>query len=313
MQYFKVSVVIPAFNEAPNLPVMVEKLTDVLRIYPSYEVLFVDDGSRDTSLETIKYLAAQDDRVKYLSFSRNFGHQMALRAGLDYATGDCVISMDADLQHPPELIPQLVERWLEGYEIVYTVREEDPNLPVSKRQTSKLFYQIIRYATDIDIEDGAADFRLLDRRVVNYLKQFKENDLFLRGVISWIGFKQYRINYRPAERFAGQTKYSLKKMFVLASAGITSFTTKPLYLSVLLGFIMFWFSIGFGVVSLYDYFRGDVVTGWTSTIIIIVMIGGIQLIMMGIIGIYLGKMFYEVKRRPSYIVRETNLTHFANE
>jgi dolichol-phosphate mannosyltransferase len=313
MQYFKVSVVIPAFNEAPNLPVMVEKLTDVLRIYPSYEVLFVDDGSRDTSLETIKYLAAQDDRVKYLSFSRNFGHQMALRAGLDYATGDCVISMDADLQHPPELIPHLVERWLEGYEIVYTVREEDPNLPVSKRQTSKLFYQIIRYATDIDIEDGAADFRLLDRRVVNYLKQFKENDLFLRGVISWIGFKQYRINYRPAERFAGQTKYSLKKMFVLASAGITSFTTKPLYLSVLLGFIMFWFSIGFGVVSLYDYFRGDVVTGWTSTIIIIVMIGGIQLIMMGIIGIYLGKMFYEVKRRPSYIVRETNLTHFAKE
>lgn len=313
MQYFKVSVVIPAFNEAPNLPVMVEKLTDVLSIYPSYEVLFVDDGSRDTSLETLKYLATQDDRVKYLSFSRNFGHQMALRAGLDYASGDCVISMDADLQHPPELVPQLVERWLEGYEIVYTVREEDPNLPVSKRQTSKLFYQIIRYATDIDIEDGAADFRLLDRRVVNYLKQFKENDLFLRGVISWIGFKQYRINYRPAERFAGQTKYSLKKMFVLASAGITSFTTKPLYLSVLLGFIMFWFSIGFGVVSLYDYFRGDVVTGWTSTIIIIVMIGGIQLIMMGIIGIYLGKMFYEVKRRPSYIVRETNLTHFANE
>lgn len=311
-QPYKISVVIPAFNEAPNIPVMVQRLSDILSSYPDYEILFVDDGSRDTTLTTLKQLSERHPQVKFLSFSRNFGHQMALRAGLDFATGDCVISMDADLQHPPELVPQLIERWLEGYEIVYTVREADPTLPLAKRQTSKIFYQIIRYATDIDLEDGAADFRLLDRRVVNYLRQFKENDLFLRGVISWIGFKQYRIDYRPAERFAGQTKYSLKKMLMLASAGITSFTTKPLYLSVLLGFIMFWFSMGFGLVSLYDYFKGDVVTGWTSTVIIIVMIGGIQLIMMGIIGIYLGKMFYEVKRRPSYIVRETNLTHFVS-
>lgn len=307
MQHFKVSIVLPAYNEATNIPIIIHKLTEVLQGYPDYEILFVDDGSRDGSLKILKQLSVQDERIKFLSFSRNFGHQMALRAGLDYATGDCVISMDADMQHPPKLIPKLIEKWLAGYEIVYTVREQDPTLPVAKSQMSKLFYRIIRYATDIDLEDGAADFRLLDRRVVDYLKQFRENDLFLRGVISWIGFNQFKINYQPEERHSGQTKYSFKKMLLLASAGITSFTTKPLYLSVLLGFIMFWFSMGFGVVSLYDYFTGNVITGWTSIVIIIVMIGGIQLIMMGIIGIYLGKMFYEVKRRPSYIVRETNL------
>ena len=302
-----ISIVIPAFNEASNIPVIAQKLAEVLVPYPNYELIFVDDGSRDNSLTLLKQLAEQDRRIKYLSFSRNFGHQMALRAGLEHATGDAVISMDADLQHPPELVPALIEKWQAGYEIVYTVREPDKNLSLAKKQTSKWFYTINRYLTEIDLEEGAADFRLLDRKVIDYLRQFRENDLFLRGIISWIGFNQFKISYKPAERFSGKTKYSFKKMLLLASAGITSFTTKPLYLSVLLGFLMFLFAIGFGLVSLFDYFMGNVVSGWTSIVIIIVMIGGIQLIMLGIIGIYLGKMFYEVKRRPSYIIRDTNL------
>lgn len=302
-----ISIVIPAFNEASNVPVIAQRLAEVLAPYPDYEIIFVDDGSKDQTLAVLKRLSSENQCIKYLSFSRNFGHQMALRAGLEHASGEAVISMDADLQHPPELVPDLIQKWQEGYEIVYTVREPDKNLSLTKRVTSRWFYKMIRYATDIDLEDGAADFRLLDRKVIDYLRKFQENDLFLRGIISWIGFNQYKIDYRPAERFSGQTKYSLKKMLVLASAGITSFTTKPLYLSVLLGFLMFLFSVGFGLVSLYDYLTGNVVAGWTSTVIIIVLIGGIQLIMMGIIGIYLGKMFNEVKRRPSYIVRETNL------
>jgi polyisoprenyl-phosphate glycosyltransferase len=299
-----ISIVIPAFNEAENLPVLLEKLTEVMTPYPSYELLFVDDGSKDGTYPMLKHLASQNLHVRFLSFSRNFGHQMALRAGLEHAKGDCVISMDADMQHPPELLPELIARWQEGYDIVYTVREPDPTLGFVKKVTSKGFYRLLRYMADIDLDEGAADFRLLDRKVVDYLKQFKEADLFLRGIISWIGFKQFAINYKPAERFAGKTKYSMKKMLLLASAGITSFSTKPLYLSVLLGFFMLLFSIGFALVSFYDYLMGNVVTGWTSTVIFISLIGGIQLVMMGIIGIYLAKMFYEVKGRPTYILQD---------
>ena len=302
----KISIVIPAYNELDNIPVVISRIQDVMATLDDYdhEILFVDDGSKDKSLDLLRLLSQKDNRIKYLSFSRNFGHQMALRAGLEHATGDAVISMDADLQHPPEMIPALISKWTEGYEVVYTVREADPNLSFIKKQTSSGFYKIIKYASDIELEEGAADFRLLDRKVIEYLKKFKENDLFLRGIISWIGFKQYKISYKPAERFAGTTKYSMKKMLALASNGITSFTTKPLYLSVLLGFLMFLFAIGFGLAGLYDYWMGQTAIGWTSIIIIIVMIGGIQLIMIGIIGIYLGKMFLEVKQRPSYIIQE---------
>jgi dolichol-phosphate mannosyltransferase len=302
----QLSIVIPAFNEAENIPVIAQKIKMILGDQYTYEILFVDDGSKDKSLAVLRRLAGQEPAVKFIALSRNFGHQMALRAGLEHAQGEAVISMDADMQHPPEMLPQLIQKWQEGYEIVYTIREKDPNQTFFKKQTSTWFYKLINYAADIDLDEGAADFRLLDRKVVDYLKQFKENDLFLRGIISWIGFNQYKISYKPAERFAGTSKYSVKKMVALASNGITSFTTKPLYLSVLLGFMMFLFAIGFGFDALYDHWMGQTTTGWTSIIIIIVMIGGIQLIMIGIIGIYLGKMFLEVKQRPSYIIKEKN-------
>lgn len=302
-----ISLVVPAFNEEENLPVLVHRLMAVMAQYESYEILIVDDGSSDQTRYVLRQLSQEYPVVRFLSFSRNFGHQMALRAGYDNARGDAVICLDADLQHPPELIPALVAKWREGYEVVYTVRRPDPKLSWFKRTTSKYFYKILRNVSNLQIEDGAADFRLLDRKVVNTLKQFKENDLFLRGAISWVGFRQCRILYEPAARYAGRSKYSFRKMLQLAAMGITSFSTRPLYLSVLLGFGMFLLASLFGAEALYEhYFTNATVSGWTTLVLLLVLIGGVQFIMIGIIGVYLGKTFVEVKGRPAYIIGDTS-------
>ncbi len=302
-----ISLVVPAFNEEENLSVLVHRLMTVMARYDSYEILIVDDGSSDQTRHVLRQLSQAYPVVRFLSFSRNFGHQMALRAGYDNARGDAVICLDADLQHPPELIPTLIDKWREGYEVVYTVRAADPTLSWFKRTTSKYFYKMLRSVSNLEIEDGAADFRLLDRKVVNTLKQFKENDLFLRGAISWVGFRQCRILYEPAARYAGRSKYSFNKMLQLAAMGITSFSTKPLYLSVLLGFGMSLFALLFGAEATYEYFfTNATVSGWTTLVVLLVLIGGVQFIMIGIIGVYLGKTFVEVKGRPAYIVGDTS-------
>ena len=302
-----ISIVVPAFNEEENLPVLVQRLMAVMAPYGDYEILIVDDGSTDQTRHVLRQLSKAYPVVRFLSFSRNFGHQTALRAGYDHARGAAVISMDADLQHPPELIPLLLTKWQEGYDVVYTVRKPDPNLSWFKRTTSKNFYQLLRSASELELEDGAADFRLIDRKVVDALKQFKENDLFLRGVISWVGFRQCRVLYEPAARYAGRTKYSLKKMMKLAAMGITSFSTKPLYLSVALGFAMSAFALLFGAEVLYEkLFTDATVSGWTSIILLMVLIGGMQFIVIGIIGVYLGKTFVEVKQRPPYLIGDTS-------
>ena len=302
-----ISLVVPAFNEEENLAVLVHRLMAVMERYPSYEILIVDDGSSDQTRHVLRQLSQEYPVVRFLSFSRNFGHQMALRAGYDNARGEAVICLDADLQHPPELIPTLIDKWREGYEVVYTVRQPDPKLSWFKRTTSKYFYRLLRNVSNLKIEDGAADFRLLDRKVVNTLKQFKENDLFLRGAISWVGFRQCRILYEPAARYAGRSKYSFRKMLKLAAMGITSFSTRPLYLSVLLGFGMFLFASLFGAETIYEhYFTNATVSGWTTLVLLMVLIGGVQFIMIGIIGVYLGKTFVEVKGRPAYIIGDTS-------
>ncbi|WP_288426975.1 glycosyltransferase family 2 protein [uncultured Spirosoma sp.] len=302
-----ISVVVPAYNEEENLPVLVHRLMTVLEPYESYEILIVDDGSSDQTRHVLRQLSRAYPVVRFLSFSRNFGHQMALRAGYDHARGDAVICLDADLQHPPELIPRLIDKWQEGYDVVYTVRQPDPKLSWFKRTSSRKFYSMLRNVSGLDIEDGAADFRLLDRKVINTLKQFKENDLFLRGAISWVGFRQCRILYQPAARYAGRSKYSLRKMMQLAAMGITSFSTKPLYMSVLLGFGMSLFALLFGAEATYEYFFTDAtVSGWTTLVVLSVLIGGVQFIMIGIIGVYLGKTFVEVKNRPAYIIGDTD-------
>lgn len=302
-----ISLIVPAFNEEENLPVLVHRLMTIMEPYNSYEILIIDDGSSDQTRYVLRQLSTAYPVVRFLSFSRNFGHQMALRAGYDNARGEAVICLDADLQHPPELIPTLIAKWREGYEVVYTVRQTDPTLSWFKRTTSAYFYKMLRSVSNLQIEDGAADFRLLDRKVVNTLKQFKENDLFLRGAISWVGFRQCRILYEPAARYAGRSKYSFRKMLKLAAMGITSFSTRPLYLSVLLGFTMFLFASLFGAEVLYErYFTNATVSGWTTLVLLLVLIGGVQFIMIGIIGVYLGKTFVEVKGRPAYIISDTS-------
>lgn len=308
LKEFKVSIVIPSYNEEKNVLILAERLEKILSNYNDYEIIFVDDGSKDNTLNNIKELHSKNNKIKYISFSRNFGHQSALKAGLDHATGDCVISMDGDGQHPPELIPELINRWIEGYDIVYTIRKESKKLSFFKRKTANFFYGLINKFSNIKIEKGAADFRLIDKNVVEVLKNFNEYFLFYRGLVSWLGFKQIGLEYIPADRLSGESKYTVRKMFIFAINGITSFSTVPLHISTILGVIISIFSFVYGIQAIIlKIFTNQTISGWTSLMVGIFFLGGIQLIMLGIIGEYIGKIFIEVKRRPVYIIKEKSL------
>jgi polyisoprenyl-phosphate glycosyltransferase len=303
-----ISVVVPCFNEEGNIDAIYQLIKTELDTYVNFEFVFIDDGSSDNTLLNIIQLSQQDSRIHYIVLSRNFGHQNALKAGLDYAKGDCVISLDADLQHPPKLIKEFIDKWQQGYEVVYSVRKSDPELGLFKRITSKFFYKFINFFSDTAIQEGAADFRLLDRKVVDVIKSLPENYLFIRGLTSWVGFQQIAIEYKPEKRFSGESKYSLKRMIHFASSGVTSFSTKPLKLSIYLGFIIAMISFLYGLFAIYEaIFTSNVIQGWTSVIVSVLFIGGIQLIMIGILGEYLGKLFMENKRRPNYVIKKTNL------
>jgi dolichol-phosphate mannosyltransferase len=293
-------------NEEGNLELISKKIIDALRDNDSYEILFIDDGSTDNTLSILKQLHRNSPQIKYISFSRNFGHQSALRAALDNAKGDCVVSLDGDLQHPPELIPDMIEKWKTGgYDIVYTIRKEDRKLSFFKRTSSRLFYYVLNKFSDVTIEPGSADFRLLDRKVVDSIRQFQESPLFFRGIIPWLGFKQYAIEYTPRERFSGSTKYSLRKMYNFALNGILSFSVKPLLLSVYLGVIVSLLAFCCGIYAIIQkIFLSYSMPDWVFVIIIISFFGGVQLTGLGIIGVYLGKLFIDSKRRPPYIIRE---------
>lgn len=309
MKNFTVSIVIPAYNEAGNVELLVKKLKDTLKDYSNYEILFVDDGSEDKTLEILKALCRKYNRVRYLSLSRNFGHQNALKAGLDHAIGDCVITMDADLQHPPYLIPQLISKWQEGYEVVYTIRLDDSRVSFLKRKASNLFYRLMNWLSDIRIPKGSADFRLLDRSVVDVLKDTKEYHLFIRGITAWVGFRQYAVEYAPDERYAGKSKYTVKRMAGFALTGITSFSLKPLRLSILLGLFFAVLAFGYGVYAILTKLLTErAITGWASLLASVLFIGGIQLIVLGIIGEYIGKLVMESKQRPHYVVKEKSET-----
>lgn len=306
---FKVSVVVPAFNEAATLEHLTAKLVPVLAAYPDYEILFVNDGSTDDTLGVLRHLHHTNARIHYLSFSRNFGHQYALKAGLDYADGDAVISMDADLQHPPRLIPRLIEAWQQGYEIVSTQRRETKDEGWFKKTSSRLFYRFFNFMTGLSLPQGAADFRLLDKRVVESVRAIPERTLFLRGMISWIGYNQRVIPYTPAPRFAGKSSYTLKRMLALAVAGATSFSLKPLRMAVYLGLSVAFLGCLLTAYVLYmRLFNGSVISGWASMMCAMLILGGVQLFIMGIIGEYIGMIFWETKRRPTYIISEADLT-----
>ena len=309
MDKFKLSVVIPSYNEEKNVEVLAEKLKFILQRYPDYELIYVDDGSKDQTLEQLKELHKADPRVKYISFSRNFGHQNALRAGLDHAHGDCVICLDADMQHPPELIPQLIAKWQEGYDIVYTIRQDTKDTSIFKRMTAGFFYTLINKLGNINIKPGAADYRLMDKKVVETLRQFTEKFIFYRGIIATIGFKQTYLEYVPQKRMHGKSKYNLKKMMGLALDGITAFSTVPLRFASTLGIVISFFAFAYTVYALgVQLLGGFTVPGWSSLTVGVFFLGGIQLIMIGILGEYIGKLFFEVKKRPNYIISQSSLT-----
>ncbi|MDR2627174.1 MAG: glycosyltransferase [Dysgonamonadaceae bacterium] len=304
----KVSIIICCYNEEENIPVVIDAIHKSMdgTAY-LYEIITVNDGSSDHTPDVIKALSLEDKRLFYINLSRNFGHQNALKAGLDYATGDCIVSMDGDMQHPPEMLPLFLEKWEEGYDVVYTRRQEDKSLSKRKRKTSALFYRILNSLSDIELEQGTADFRLLDRRAANIIIGMTGSDLFIRGLVKWIGFNQYAIDYIPNKRHAGESKYTFKKMCSLAAQGITSFSVKPLYMSAYIGFFIAALSLLFIPYAIISFFYNNPISGWASLIIAVGFLGGLQLFMMGIIGMYIGKIFIQTKGRPSYIVKNTNI------
>lgn len=304
----KISVVVPCFNEEESLATFNKTLLQFLPENYDYEVIYVNDGSRDNTFQVILNLAKENQRIKYISFSRNFGHQNALKAGYDFASGDCAVSLDADLQHPPAVIPELIAKWEEGFEIVNTIRADHDSISYTKKISSGIFYQIMRKLSDVNIENGMADFRLMDKKVLKQLKLFPENFLFFRGIIPWMGFRQTVVPFKANERFAGTTKYTFKKMLKFATSGVTSFSVKPLRLSIYLGFVFAFLAFLYGLYATYAFlFTDQAVTGWTSVILSVLFVGGINLLMLGIIGEYLGKLFIENKRRPNYLISETNI------
>jgi dolichol-phosphate mannosyltransferase len=311
----ELSLVIPTFNEEGNVQRLYNEILLVLKQLQisTYEVIFIDDGSSDQSLQRIEALRAQDTNVHYLQFSRNYGHQHALKAGLDHARGAAVISLDADLQHPPALIADMVQLWRQGAEVVYTRRNDKQNVGLFKKLSAKAFYWLANRLSEVPIEEGTADFRLLDRKVVDAIKTFKESHLFLRGLIPTLGFKQVALDYEPAVRFSGQSKYSLGKMFHFAINGITSSSAKPLYFSIYLGLFFAFLAFVYGCYAIYiAVFTDAAITGWTSLIASVLFIGGIQMILIGIVGIYLGKLFVQSKQRPTYIIKSNTLSSTAS-
>ena len=300
-----ISIIIPLFNEEGNITVLYANLISVLeKISSEYEIVFVDDGSKDRSFELISKICQENSKVLGISLSRNFGHQIALTAGLEHSSAEVIITMDADMQHPPEVILSLYEKYKQGYDIVNSIRTETADSSVFKKITSRYFYKIINTLSDIHIEPASADFRLMNRKTVDAFLKLKEKDRFTRGIISWMGFKQAQVEYTAPERFSGKSKYSLFKMFNFAVDGITSFSAKPLRISFYAGLIVSFVGLLYAIYAVVEYFKGNTSPGWASTLVSILIIGGIQLISIGIIGEYLARVFNEAKNRPLYLVKQ---------
>ena len=301
-----VSVVVPVLNEGDVLPAFYERTTAALKslVDIDYEIVFVDDGSVDRSAAIIKDFVARDSRVRFVKLSRNFGHQIAISAGIDHARGDCVVTIDADLQDPPEVIHELVAKWREGYDIVYAVRRSRAGERALKLVTASAFYRLLNRLTNVKIPLDTGDFRLVSRRVADLIRGMKEKDRFLRGLVSWLGFAHASVLYDRDRRFAGATKFPYKKMLQFAFDGITSFSTAPLKLATWLGYSASLLAFIYLVSVLVQKFVGGTVQGWSSIMVAVLFLGGVQLICVGILGEYLGRVFNEIKPRPLYVVDE---------
>jgi dolichol-phosphate mannosyltransferase len=300
------SVVVPVYNESLVLAAFYDRATRALEQLPGvdFELIFVDDGSADDSFSQLSMLAAQDPRVRIVKFSRNFGHQIAITAGLDHATGDCIVFIDADLQDPPEVIAQMLDKWREGFEVVYGVRAERAGEGRLKLLTAKVFYRLLKAITRVEIPVDVGDFRLIGRRAANQLRSLREKDRFVRGLVSWIGFRQTGVVYDRDKRFAGETKYPYRKMLKFALDGITSFSTLPLKLATWLGYASSALAFLYLASVFVQKLLGNTVQGWATIMVALLFLGGVQLIALGIIGEYLGRLFNESKPRPMYVVEE---------
>jgi glycosyltransferase involved in cell wall biosynthesis len=300
------SIIAPIFNERANLPELHRRITEVMtETGEPWELILVDDGSTDGSTDILRDMAANDKRVRPVIFARNFGHQVAVTAGLDYSRGDAVAIIDADLQDPPELILEMAKKWKEGYEVVFAVRTEREGESWFKLWTASLFYRLIYRITDVKIPLDTGDFRLMDRKVVNVLNQMRERHRFLRGMSAWVGFKQIGVEYKRAARVAGETKYPFRKMFRLAINAVTGFSYFPLQVATFFGF----FSAGIAILAMpvVIYLRASgsqAFIGQASTLLAVLFLGGVQLISLGVLGEYIGRLYDEAKGRPLYIVRE---------
>lgn len=295
-----ISIIIPVFNEAENIRAISEEID--LHVKEHYEILFIDDGSTDGTFYAIEEQSIRDHRIKCISFSRNFGHQNALMAGMQNATGDQIIIMDGDLQHPPSLLPKMLEQLSLGFDLVITKRNQNKDAGGMKYIGTNLFYRFINAISDTRIEANVADFKAFNKKVLTAILQFKERDLFLRGIFSWIGFKSTTVLFDAPSRRSGKTKYSFGKMILLALKGTTSFSFKPLRVALLTGTFISIAAFGFAVYALITYYKGHTVPGWTSLIIAIMFLGGTQLLAIGLLGEYIASLFTETKKRPLFLI-----------
>jgi polyisoprenyl-phosphate glycosyltransferase len=301
-----ISIVVPVYNEADGIEEFYGRAKAVAEsmLEMDHELIFVDDGSRDASFRKLNAIAQLDKRVVILKFARNFGHQIAITAGLDVARGDCVVVIDSDLQDPPEVIPRMVDKWRGGYDVVFGVRAQREGESRMKLLTASVFYRLLRKLTNIEIPVDVGDFRLMSRRALDQLKGMRENDRFVRGLVSWIGFNQIGLEYERAARFAGETKYPYRKMLKFALDGITSFSTVPLKLASLMGYMASTLAF-LGLISMFPLkWLGYTISGWASMMVGMFFLGGVQLVCLGIIGEYIGRIFMEVKKRPLYVVEQ---------
>jgi glycosyltransferase involved in cell wall biosynthesis len=305
----KISILIPCFNEEQSLPLLYPELVKLMDSLPGYEweVLFVNDGSLDGTLDLLRQYSKQDSRINYVSLSRNFGKEAAMLAGFDYVTGDCMVIIDADLQDPPELIPEMVKWWEQGYEDVYAKRKSRGRESWLRKRLSMLFYRMLQSSSRFDVLQNVGDFRLLDRRCINALKRMRESERYTKGMFSWIGFKKKEIEFDRGNRQAGKSAWSYRQLFSLAIDGITSFSSLPLRISTIAGFFISLLAfIYMMVVFIRALIWGNPVQGYPSLLVIILFLGGIQLLSLGIIGEYIGRIYNETKNRPDYIVDEHN-------
>jgi dolichol-phosphate mannosyltransferase len=303
------SFIVPAYNEESAVSLLAERLVAVgEKLAEPFEILFVNDGSTDNTASVLDRMAQADARIRVIHFSRNFGHMAALTAGIDRACADgAVICLDADGQHPPEMIPDMIERWRDGDDIVQALRKSTRGEGLVKRATSDAFYAVMNWLSDTELKPGAADFRLLDAEVVSAIRQLPERERFVRGLVSWVGFRTGYLEFTAPARTGGATKYTLFKMIALAASGITSFSVRPLRLSLLLAFILVVFACAYGVFALFAYAAGmPISAGWTSLILVVILLSSVQLACVGILSEYMARVMTEVKQRPIYLIRSNS-------